>query len=315
MMMRRLCHLVALGALMIAGNAGAQSASGVGVGVKTVEPVKAKLELKSGGKKEMEFIGRDLRGWVIMREVGKTMEIGMPATEFKSIEMPVKLDKAALNAACEKRDYKTAAEMLEAALKPAYPFMDLPSNLTPLLSQFLRCLYWDEQYAAIPPVVKLMSRSKDKDVQTEMTLFTCLAQLGMGNITDADVQLTKLGVMEETNSLAPFYWYARVQVLTEQKLWMPAHETAAKIIAYRARDLEWFPVGLYLTVRCYAQAEKYDVADQIVDELKTVCAKSRWTELALRLQEKFPKDRKPPEAPETTGVAYQPKAKQKESKP
>lgn len=254
-------------------------------------PLTARLLMKNKQKWDVELKGRsgDL---VSMIESGKTIEVSLSIKEITSIDFRLNLDKNNAVDLYNANDFKGAAAALRDVLPATFPYLDATNNVLPYVSLFLKSLYWGEQYEATWKTADtLLLRLSEEPYKRETQLWRILALLESGRKSDAEVELERMGPVPRKDDLAAMYFYARSTIQMANKQWEPAHVTAIQLVAFRAKDLEWLPAGLYLTARGYGQMRAYDTATQTMEELKRFFPKSRWVALIPQLQEDLKQQR------------------------
>jgi hypothetical protein len=247
------------------------------------EPVKAKIALKSQQTLDVEIVSRGADNWVYVHEAGKQMEIGLQPADIDKIIFPVELDGDKLDDLYGRAQYKAVLGLLGEPLRPTLPFCDLPTNVSGLTRVYLKSLCWDGRYQDVLDITKTMARSADPAFRQRAALFRALADAGLNRLTEADAELKQAGAVTAKDEVAPLFWYAQAQLQLARKDWLAAQETTARIVAFCGKDLEWLLPGLYLSARCYANANQSNVVAQIAREMTQMYPNSRWTAQTLQL--------------------------------
>jgi tetratricopeptide (TPR) repeat protein len=246
-------------------------------------PVPAKVHFKNNRVMEVQLVRRD-GDLLMVREAGKPAEIGFRASEIVMVEFPLDLEKRNVGQLFGEEKFGETAAALKPLLEPTHPYLDLPNNALATVRWMARCLHWAGQHeellrtsAALRPFLK------DASAQREMLCLEAAAQMGLGRTNEVAATLAKLEPVTRKDEQAALYWLTLAELQISRGQWTAAHETAAKVVAFRARDLEWLAPGLMLTARCYAHAQQYEAAEGILKEMQVVFPRSRWAKRAAEV--------------------------------
>ncbi|MCX6996574.1 MAG: hypothetical protein NTV49_05700 [Kiritimatiellaeota bacterium] len=259
--------------------------------------VKARLKLHGRPDQPVELLGRSAAGDIRVR-LGAQGESGYSPADIESLEFEFDFDRAGLQQLYDQGQYGDVARLLKPALEPTFPFLVGRNNAYPYIRRWVKCLYWDGQYAeTIAAAQRLHKDSSDPAIQREMLGLTAAALVGAGRTNEVPAFLRALEPIAKTNEESAAYWYATAQLHVAHKKIPEAQETIARLIGFRRHDPDWMPPALYLSAQLYARAKQPAVVRQIVKELNTLYPKSRWTTQATALEATLPPAAKPAPAP------------------
>lgn len=268
--------------------------------VAAQEPLKVKVTLQSKQQHTFELVGREAGNLIHFREPGKSTEIGFAATELAWIDFGLSDEFNKIEAKISQADHAGAAEDLHKLLQPRYAYLDLPSDLPRYASQLLRLQTRAGRFEAVLNSSQLIGRfTKDETLRREAQAYRAVAWLETGRPNAADQELKAWTGISAKDELAGPYYYVRASQQLTQSNFPAAHLAAAQIIAFRPRDFEWMPAGLYLSAKCYLADGKLPVAEQIIAEITTAYPQTRWAELATKLTPEIARRRQESERAKT----------------
>ena len=258
-------------------------------------PLKAHMKTKSKLDKDVELLGRTADKFVRIR-AGEQGEIGIPPSDVLSLDFIFDFEKHPVNKLYDEFKYADAAQHLQEMLQPTLPYLDVNTNSLPYVRLWVKSMFWDGQYAETVKNCDLLYHLvQDEQLSREIQLFRTAAAVPLGKTNDIPKTLERLLPAARTNEEMAIWWYATAQYQIAEKKLPEAQETTARIIAFRPKDFEWMPAGLYLSARLYGLTKHPEVGKQIVEEIKTVYPKTRWAELANQLTAEL--DQMPKEEP------------------
>lgn len=245
--------------------------------------LKAKIQLTHDRNWDVEFLRREEGGQVVIREKGKDFEIGLRPEDFKLVEFDIDLEKARVYELYNRGEFETASATLDGLLRPAFPYLNLPSNLAEGMTLYVRCLYWQRRHDAVLTIAHLMEVISDPVARNEGRVYRALALIETGRLREAEVELNKVGTLHPRDELACSYHYARCRLQLTKGQWVAAQESAAYVIAFHPRNFQWMPPALLASAEAYGKGGHDEVARQVIDEIGLIAPESYWSRQAAAL--------------------------------
>lgn len=265
-------------------------------------PVPARIKLKNGAVMDGELLTRDNRGWVFMRAKGSTAEIGVPKADLEQVDFELNADERKIPELLEQHEFATAARELGLMLDPTLVYLDLPTNLGPWVELWIKTLHDAGQFQELRGATVFLESLPDPRFKKAAALYRALARLGLGFPDDAEKEARAVGPLDPRDELAPLYFYVRGSAQLARGDRRAAQESAATIVVYQPKNLDWLPAGLSLSVNAYLAAGDTNVARQVINEIRTIAPRTRWSELAGAVEQQIgpppapPAEEAPPES-------------------
>jgi hypothetical protein len=255
------------------------------------DALRVTLWLKSRAKWDVEVLGRWGEDALRVSRVGERGEVSLPVADIARMDYAVPFDPLELREAYAREEFAGLVRDLGPAVGPSLAYLDVPSNVLPLLRLYLFCLYWAADYAQVLRVADLVrTQVAHETLVREAGLLKALALLELGRSEEAAEVLSPISAPSRHDEEGALYWYASARLHMARAAWREAQVEAAKIVAFAAKDFEWMPAGLYLSAVAYARRGAPAVARQVIAELRTAYPRSRWRRAADRLAEEIGED-------------------------
>jgi hypothetical protein len=233
---------------------------------------KATLTLKNNRPFQAELLGRKDREWLRIRRLDNPAEIQIRDADVVRIEFDIPIEESGGMSAYAEGKFDDAADRLGPLLEPTLRFMNVTNNLQPEAMAYLRCLYWSGRYTqTVSACDSVLVRVDEKSAFGRDTqLYRVLALLGMGQFERVERAFAALPQPGPDDSWAAEYWIVKANLELRANRMAELQETAARIIAFRARELEWMPQALVYSARSHLATGEVAVARQILEEIDLV---------------------------------------------
>ena len=254
------------------------------------DELKAILLLKSRKKLEVQLISRrnpEGESWVAVRMKDEEKVAEFATSEIRYIQFVVPFDRVKLDKLFARGKYRETARELKKFLSRTFPYMDVPNNVRSDVLWLLRCYYKAGMWEEVRKTSRLITRNVPSGAQREeAAVYNILALQEADRYMEATRELVALKPVSRFSKVAPMYWFARVRTALVAEKWAEARDYAERIVTFAPKQLDWLPVGLYFSAKFHVVNGQEAVARQIVEEMKIIDARSRWTRMARALLER-----------------------------
>jgi hypothetical protein len=248
--------------------------------------------LRSGGKWEVNLVGRTSGGTLKMRRAGQTGIYEYPLKDIAAIKFNLEVDEVEMSALFNARKFKDVVKAIDEPTRDVMRYMDIPNNANKLIMQMLRALFWDKQYEeaikTCENIMRPLRTAKGPDfVEAELMKILSLQAMGKADLTVR--MLDKMEPIHRKDPLATMWLHSMTTMHLSTNNWKQAAEYNAQLIAYGSKDFEWMPAGLYRSMEYYDGNTNYPVALQITEEIDIVAQNSQWALKAFDAKPKIEK--------------------------
>ncbi len=233
---------------------------------------RATLTLKNNRPFKAELLGRKDREWLRIRRLDNPAEIQLPDADVIQIEFDLPIEESGGMGAYAEGKFAEAADRLGPLLDPTLRFMNVSNNLQDEALAYLKCLYWSGRYTqTVAACDTILARLADTTVLGRDTqLYRILALLAMGQYERVERAMKALPEPGPDDAWATEYWVIRATLQEQARQMVDLQQTAARLIAFRSRELEWMPLALVFSARSYLATGEVAVARQILEEIDLV---------------------------------------------
>jgi hypothetical protein len=160
-------------------------------------------------------------------------------------------------------------------------FVDVPANVTERLLRLIRSSFWSEQYEAVHKVCRHALRlGAPEDLRPLLHGYRLAALHGLGEKEEAYAELEGLEPPDPNREASALYWYLHFHRAADAGEAVAAQEAAAWIVAFRGKDFEWLPAGLFLSARAYLMGGRLDAVEHTLADLRDVFEGTSWASRA-----------------------------------
>jgi tetratricopeptide (TPR) repeat protein len=251
--------------------------------------VPARLTLKSGAE-WLATLYSLADGQMELQQRGSEQRLTVPTDMIRRAVFAVQADQTKIQDLYVRGEFEQVFTRLTEALDPLKPYLSLPNNTSPYLMVLLKAAVWAGRDQAVLETAKLLEGAElTPEEQVEVDRFPALALIRSGRLTEAEKKLKQLDIRLDKSRDSALSWYLLARLRERQGRIPEAQESAARIVAFHARDFEWMPPGLLLLGELYGRTGQYNAADQVLQELQELYASPHWTAQADRLRAELKK--------------------------
>lgn len=264
------------------------------------QPIRALLQMQSGERLDVLFVGRDGDRILYRRhDSAAGASAAMAVEQIFAGEFEVDVDEVLVNTALRDKKWDSAAQMLLGRVGPTLPYLDVPDNnaVDPALQAggLLMRLAREagrktgekaekesaRYYQAAYNVFRSVGRSSDWHPFGESgAIRAVLCQIALGKLDDAQKALDPMRVPGRGDGSFGIYSLAQAKLRHARGDARAALDQLIPSILYENKDVAVFPEALMLAAQCYEEINDIHRTRDVFYEVARVFPGTEWAEVA-----------------------------------
>lgn len=274
-------------------------AGGIRAGAQQ-QPIRALLQMQSGERLDVLFVGRDGEKILYRRhDSAAGASAAMAVEQVFAGEFEVDIDEVLVNTALRDKKWDAAAQMILVRAGPTLPYLDIPDNnaVDPALQAGGLLMRLARQsagstgekaekesvryYQAAFNVFRAVGRSSEWHPFGEFgALRAVLCQIALGKLDDAQKALEEMRVPARGDGSFGIYSLTQAKLLHARGDARAALDKLVPSILYENKDVAVFPEALMLAAQCYEEINEIHRTRDVFYEVARVFPGTEWAEVA-----------------------------------